>query len=190
MPDRTADVLITTTDGVEGRHVVRYLGPVFGEHVHAQNQGGLRGLADDLRHALDDRSEGFDTDLLEGRVSAVRELHRHAAELKAHAVVATRFEVEVLRGGVVATLAQGTAVQLDVPVIGGWVTKPAGRGDHPIVAELRTGGAATLADLSARLDTEIDWLDAMLTTLEDGGAVVMDPDGLWRPADEDPADER
>lgn len=184
----TADVLITTTDGVEGRRIVRYLGPVFGEHVHPQNQGGLRGLADDVRHVLDDRIDEVDSDLLEGRVHATSELRRHAADLRAHAVVATRYEVEVLRGGVVATLAQGTAVQLDRPVEGGWVTAPIGRGDHPIVEELRTGGAATLAELSSRMDTEIDWLDTTLTTLEESGHVVMGEGGQWHPTDDDDDD--
>lgn len=185
MTELHPDVLITTTDGVAGRRIVRYLGPVFGEHVHPQNQGGLRGLADDVRHALDDRVEEFDGDLLEGRVHATAELRRRAADLQAHAVVATRYEVEVVRGGVVATLAQGTAVQLDRPVPGGWVTAPVGRGDHPIVAALRDGGPATLAELSARLDAEIDWLDATLTTLEGSGQVVMGEGGRWHPTEED-----
>jgi uncharacterized protein YbjQ (UPF0145 family) len=181
MTDHPNDVLITTTDRVEGRSVVRYLGPVFAEHVHAP--GWLRGLADDVRHAFDARSEEFDTDLLESRAAVVRELRRHAEELKAHAVVATRFEVEELRGGVVATLAHGTAVQLDLPAPGGWVVDPPGRGDHPIVEELRRGGHATLAELSARMDADLDWLDITLSSLEEAGAVVMDDEGRWRPAD-------
>lgn len=182
MADHPTEVLITTTDAVEGRRIVRYLGPVFGEHVHAP--GWLRGLADDVRHALDDRTEEFDSELLDGRVLAIRELHRHAGDLKAHAVVGTTVEVEVLKGGTLATLAQGTAVLLDQPVPGGWVVTPTGSGDHPIVAELREGGPDTLAGLSSRLDVEVDWLDATLTSLEHAGAVVMDEQGRWHPATE------
>ncbi|HUG84947.1 MAG TPA: heavy metal-binding domain-containing protein [Euzebya sp.] len=189
MTNPSRDVLITTTDGVAHRSVVRYLGPVFGEHVHAP--GGLRGLADDVRHALDDRSSEYDSELLQGRVAAVRELRKHAGELRAHAVVAVHFDVQALRGGVLATLAQGTAVQLDRPADGGWVITPTGRGDHPIVEELRTGGSATLAELSSRMDTEVDWLDATLTSLEESGLVVMGEGGRWHPADdtEDGADD-
>lgn len=182
MTDSPRDVLITTTDGVQHRRIVRYLGPVFGEHVHAP--GGLRGLADDVRHALDDRTSEYDSDLLQGRVAAVRELRKHAGELRAHAVVAVHFDVQALRGGVVATLAQGTAVQLDRPVDGGWVTTPVGSADHPIVEELRTGGSATLAELSSRMDSEVDWLDATLTTLEEAGLVVMGDGGRWHPAED------
>lgn len=187
MTDRSADVLITTTDGVQGRTIVRYLGPVFGEHV--QSAGWLRGLADDVRHALEDRRDEFDTELLAARAEAVRELRQHAEDLQAHAVVATRFDVEVLKGGIVATLSQGTAVQLDRPVTGGWVTEPTGRGDHPIVAELRAGGVATLAELSSRMDVDIDWLDVTLSSLEEAGSVAMDDQGRWRPVDDQPDDQ-
>lgn len=180
-PETHADVLITTGPTVEGRQVIRYLGPVFGEHV--QSPGWLRGIADDVRHALDDRAEEFDTELLGGRVQAVRELRRHAADLQAHAVIAVDVQVQALRGGVIATLAQGTAVQLDAPVPGGWITEPAGRGDHPIVEALRDGGPATLGDLSARMDVDVDWLDATLVSLEDAGQVRMDAEGRWAPAD-------
>lgn len=180
MTEHTADVLITTTGTVEGRQIIRYLGPVFGEHVHSS--GWLRSLADDVRHALDDRIEEFDGELLDGRASAVRELRRHAGDLRAHAVVGTTFEVEVLKNGVLATMAQGTAVVLDEPVVGGWVSAPPeGAADHPIVAELRAG-PDTLAGLSARMDVEVDWLDTTLTALEDAGAVVMDDRGRWHPA--------
>jgi uncharacterized protein YbjQ (UPF0145 family) len=174
------DVLVTTGDRVEGRAVTRYLGIVFGEHVHSP--GWLRGLADDVRHALDDRVAELDTELLTGRTAALRELRRHAAYLRAHAVVGVHFQVQPLRGGVVATLAQGTAVLLDTPVAAGWVASPAGEADHPIVAALREGGPATLSELSSRLDVEVDWLDAVLVGLEDAGAVEMDADGRWAPA--------
>ncbi|MGI9016137.1 MAG: heavy metal-binding domain-containing protein [Euzebya sp.] len=178
-----ADILVTTADTVEGRMVVRYLGVVFGEHVHSP--GWLRGIADDVRHALDDRVEELDTELLSGRTAALRELRRHAAELKATAVVGADFQVQTLRGGVVATLAQGTAVLLDAPVTGGWITPPISGGDHPIVEELRTHGPSTLADLSTRMDVDIDWLDATLVTLEDAGVVTMDTAGRWVPSDEE-----
>jgi uncharacterized protein YbjQ (UPF0145 family) len=173
------DILVTTADRVEGRTVVRYLGIVFGEHVHSP--GWLRGIADDVRHALDDRVDELDTELLGGRTAALRELRRHAGDLRAHAVIGADFQVQTLRGGVVATLAQGTAVLLDQPVGGGWVEPPTDEGDHPVVAELRTGGPATLAELSARMDVDIDWLDATLVTLEDAGAVEMDAGGRWGP---------
>ena len=176
-----ADVLVTTGDRVEGRTVIRYLGLVFGEHV--QSPGWLRGIADDVRHALDDRTDEIDTDLLSGRTEALREMRRHAVDLKAHAIVGVDFQVQPLRGGVVATLAQGTAVLLDTPVGGGWITAPASGGDHPIVAELRSGGPATLGELSGRMDVDIDWLDATLVTLEDAGAVEMDSEGRWVPSD-------
>ncbi len=184
MNERHADVLVTTTEAVEGRGVIRYLGPVFAEHV--RSSGLLRGLADDVRHALDDRAEEFDSELLDGRVTCVRELRRHAADLQAHAVVGVRFEIEVLRGGIVATMAHGTAVQLDQPVAGGWVVAPTGSADHPIVDELRRGGSATLAELSGRMDVDVDWLDATLTTLEDSGQIVLDGEGRWVPADLQP----
>lgn len=174
------DVLVTTGDRVEGRTVTRYLGLVFGEHVHST--GWLRGLADDVRHALDDRIDELDTGLLNGRTAALREMRRHATELKAHAIIGAAFQVQPLRGGVLATLAQGTAVLLDAPAGGGWIDPPASGRDHPIVAELREGGPATLAELSSRMDVDIDWLDATLVSLEDAGTVVMDEQGRWAPA--------
>lgn len=173
----TGEVLVTTADTVHGRRIVRYLGIVFGEHVHAP--GWLRGIAEDVRHALDDRREEIDTDLLHGRAAALRELRRHARELRANAVIAVHFQVQPMRGGVVATLAHGTAVLLDDATPGGWISAPEDDGPHPVVAALREDGPASLAELSIRMAVDIDWLDATLQTLEDAGQVEMDDDGTW-----------
>lgn len=177
----TADILLTTGPTVEGRTIVRYLGVVLGEHVHSP--GWLRGIADDVRHAFDDRQDEIDTDLLGGRAEALRELHRHAADLRAHAVVGVDVQVQSLRGGVVAMLAQGTAVLLDRPTAGGWVVEPPEADDHPVVAALREHGPATLGALSGTMDVDVDWLDATLASLEDAGLVEMDADGRWAPAE-------
>jgi uncharacterized protein YbjQ (UPF0145 family) len=105
-------MIITTTDGVEGRRVTTYLGVVAGEAIIGVNI--FRDLFSGVRDILGGRAGGYQNALRDAREAALEDLRETAAQLGADAVVGLDMDYEVLgkENGMLMVSANGTAVKL------------------------------------------------------------------------------
>jgi uncharacterized protein YbjQ (UPF0145 family) len=106
-------MLVSTTDGIEGRRIVRYLGLVSGDAVMGTNV--FRDLFAGLRDIVGGRSGAYEKELKRAKELAVEEMVEEARELGADAIVGVDLDYEHLGGGnrsMLMVSANGTAVKL------------------------------------------------------------------------------
>ncbi len=106
-------MIITTTDGVDGRRVTAYLGLVSGDAVMGTNI--FRDMLASVRDIVGGRSGSYEQILREAKDAAVADLQERAAQLGADAVVGVDLDYEVVGGDSKTMLivsANGTAVKL------------------------------------------------------------------------------
>lgn len=105
-------MIITTTQSVEGRRIVAYLGIVSGETIMGANF--LRDLAAAITDFIGGRAGAYESKLREGRRAALEEMMEEARRLGADAVVGVDIDYEVLGadGTMLMVTASGTAVKL------------------------------------------------------------------------------
>ncbi len=103
-------MIVTTTQNIEGKQVVRYLGIVTGEAILGANI--FRDLFAGIRDIVGGRSAAYEKELQRARQIALQELEERATELGANAVVGVDLDYEVLGGGngMLMVSASGTAV--------------------------------------------------------------------------------
>ena len=109
----TAVIIVTTTDGVEGRRVVAYLGIVAGEAVMGTNI--FRDMFAGIRDIVGGRSGSYEKELRKARTLALEEMAEQAQELGADAIVAVDVDYETIGGDQKSMLmvsVNGTAVKL------------------------------------------------------------------------------
>ena len=106
------DMIITTTNSIEGRQIQDYLGVVFGEMISGVNF--IRDFAAGLTNFFGGRSNSYEEELVDARETALRELEERAARLGADAVVGVKMDYEVLGSdhGMLMVTVSGTAVTL------------------------------------------------------------------------------
>jgi uncharacterized protein YbjQ (UPF0145 family) len=105
-------MIITTTDQVEGRRVVDYLGVVTGEAIIGVNV--FRDFFAGIRDIVGGRSGGYQNALKEAREHAMADMQDAAKRLGADAVVGIDLDYEVLgkENGMLMVSINGTAVRL------------------------------------------------------------------------------
>ncbi|WP_029008494.1 heavy metal-binding domain-containing protein [Azospirillum halopraeferens] len=105
-------MLITTTDSVEGRRVVAYLGVVTGEAILGVNV--FRDLFSGIRDIIGGRAGGYQNALRDAREAAFADMAEAARVLGADAIVAVDVDYEVLgkENGMLMVSVNGTAVRL------------------------------------------------------------------------------
>jgi uncharacterized protein YbjQ (UPF0145 family) len=105
-------MLLTTTPGVEGRTVQRYLGIVSGEAIVGAN--AFRDFFARVRDVVGGRSGAYESVLADARKAALEELADEAKKLGGNAVVGVDIDYEVLgqENGMLMVSASGTAVVL------------------------------------------------------------------------------
>ncbi|HEX2937689.1 MAG TPA: heavy metal-binding domain-containing protein [Ruminiclostridium sp.] len=105
-------MIITTTNGIEGKHILEYKGIVFGEVVSGVNF--VKDFAAGLTNFFGGRSGSYEEELVEARESAIKEMSGRASSLGANAVVGAKVDYEVLgQGNMLMVNASGTAVLTD-----------------------------------------------------------------------------
>lgn len=106
-------MIVTTTPSVEGKRIVDYRGIVFGEVISGVNV--LKDFAAGLSNFFGGRSNTYEEELSNARVTALRELEDRAAALGANAVVGVDIDYEVLGSdnGMLMVTASGTAVVVE-----------------------------------------------------------------------------
>lgn len=103
-------MLITTTDSVEGRRVVAYLGVVASDVVMGSN--AIRDFFASVRDWVGGRAGGYEKVLADARAEAIEELAARAAKLGADAVIGVDFDYQSVGGSMLMVAANGTAVKL------------------------------------------------------------------------------
>ena len=106
------NMILTTTQSIEGRTIVEYKGIVFGEVISGVNF--LKDFGASIRNIIGGRSSSYENELLSARTKALRELEDRARAMGADAVVGIDIDYEVLGegGGMLMVTASGTAVRL------------------------------------------------------------------------------
>jgi uncharacterized protein YbjQ (UPF0145 family) len=105
-------MIITTTDQVEGRRIIDYLGVVTGEAIIGVNV--FRDFFAGIRDIVGGRSGGYQNALRDAREHAMADMQDAAKRLGADAVVGIALDYEVLgkENGMLMVSINGTAVRL------------------------------------------------------------------------------
>ena len=104
-------MIVTTTNGIEGRRIAAYRGIVVGEAIMGANV--FRDIFAQITDIVGGRSGAYESKLQDARDTALRELEARAASLGADAVVGVDLDYEVVGDSMLMVSASGTAVVLD-----------------------------------------------------------------------------
>jgi len=106
-------VIVTTTPGIEGRKITRYIGIVTGEAILGANV--FKDLFATVRDIVGGRSATYEAELQKARDIALKEMEGRAQAMGANAVVGVDLDYEVLgqNNGMLMVAASGTAVVVE-----------------------------------------------------------------------------
>lgn len=105
-------MLVTTTDSVEGRQIVEYLGVCSGEAIIGANI--IKDMFASIRDVVGGRSGTYEKILHDAKNTAITEMAEQAGKWGANAIVGVDIDYEVLgkENGMMMVVANGTAVKL------------------------------------------------------------------------------
>ena len=103
-------MIITTTETIKGKKIVRTLGMARGNTIRARHIG--RDILALLHNIVGGEIRDYTKLLAESREQSLDRMVADAQRLGANAVVGVRFATSVLMGGAAELLAYGTAVVL------------------------------------------------------------------------------
>jgi len=106
-------MLVTTTNVVEGKKVVKYLGIVTGEAIMGANM--FKDLFAGIRDIVGGRSATYEQELRKAKDLALEEMQQNAHALGGNAVIAIDLDYETVgaNGSMLMVSASGTAVVLE-----------------------------------------------------------------------------
>jgi uncharacterized protein YbjQ (UPF0145 family) len=110
-PGGKEEMIMLTTDAVEGRRILRHLGIVTGEAVIGGN--AARDLVSGLVAALQKRETSRQTPMKRGKAQALTDMARMAEGLGADAVVGVQMQFQTLANRMLLVNVTGTAVVLE-----------------------------------------------------------------------------
>ncbi|QPM89636.1 heavy metal-binding domain-containing protein [Pseudooceanicola algae] len=103
-------MIVTTTNGVDGRRISDYRGIVVGEAIMGANV--VRDFFASITDVIGGRSGAYESKLQDARNVAMAELEQRAAALGATAVVGVDIDYEVVGDSMLMVSVSGTAVVL------------------------------------------------------------------------------
>jgi uncharacterized protein YbjQ (UPF0145 family) len=103
-------MLVITTETVEGRRVVEYLGVVSGDAIVGVNV--VRDILAKVRDFVGGRAGGYEKALGGAKRAALDDLAEQARELGADAVIGVDLDYEAIGDSMLMVSANGTAVRL------------------------------------------------------------------------------
>lgn len=109
--NRGQRMIVTSTEGVEGRKVVRTIGLVTGSTIRARHVG--RDIVAQLRNLVGGEVKDYTKLMAEAREQALERMVEAAATSGANAVVGMRFSTSLVMTGAAEILAYGTAVVVE-----------------------------------------------------------------------------
>jgi uncharacterized protein YbjQ (UPF0145 family) len=104
-------MLLSTTDTIADKKIVRQLGIVRGNTIRARHIG--RDIMAILRHIVGGEITDYTKMMAESREQALDRMIEHAQSLGANAVVQVRFSTSEIMGGASEIMAYGTAVVVE-----------------------------------------------------------------------------
>jgi uncharacterized protein YbjQ (UPF0145 family) len=105
-------MLLTTTNTVEGKRVVKYLGLVSGEAILGANI--FKDIFAGIRDIVGGRAQAYERELQKAKSIALQEMQLQAQELGGNAVIAIDLDYETVgSGSMLMVSASGTAVVLE-----------------------------------------------------------------------------
>ncbi|GAA4003022.1 heavy metal-binding domain-containing protein [Deinococcus rubellus] len=107
----TSELIVTTTNDLEGFRVVRHIGVVRGLTVRSRSVLGNLGAS--LQTILGGNITIYSELAEKARGEAYDLMAQHARELGANAVLAMRYDANEITDGVTEVLAYGTAVTVE-----------------------------------------------------------------------------
>ena len=104
-------MIVTTSETIAGRRIVKTLGVVRGNTIRARHLG--RDILAGLRNLVGGEISEYTKLMAESREQALDRMRDEAGRLGADAVVAVRFTTSFLSAGAAELLSYGTAVVLE-----------------------------------------------------------------------------
>ncbi len=104
-------MLLSTTDTIEGKKIVRHLGLVRGNTIRARHIG--RDIMAGLRNVVGGEISDYTKMMAESREQAIDRMIEDAQKLGANAIVHMSFSTQMVMGGASEILAYGTAVVVE-----------------------------------------------------------------------------
>ncbi|MEL6265344.1 MAG: heavy metal-binding domain-containing protein [Pseudomonadota bacterium] len=104
-------MIVTTTQGVEGRRITDYRGIVVGEAIMGANV--VRDFFASITDVVGGRASAYEAKLEDARSTAIGELEERARALGANAVVGVDLDYEVVGDSMLMVSVSGTAVVLE-----------------------------------------------------------------------------
>jgi len=104
-------MLLSTTDTIVGKKIVKHLGLVRGNTIRARHIG--RDIMALLRHIVGGEITDYTKMMAESREQALDRMIANAQELGANAIVQVRFSTSEIMGGASEIMAYGTAVLVE-----------------------------------------------------------------------------
>jgi len=107
------DILVVTTNTLEGRRVIKYLGIVTGEAILGANL--FKDLFAGIRDIVGGRSQAYEQELQKAKDIALNEMAAEAKQLGANAIIAVDLDYETVgsNGSMLMVSASGTAVVVE-----------------------------------------------------------------------------
>ena len=104
-------MLITTSDELGDKRILRTLGLACGSTVRARNVGS--DILSGLRGVIGGEVKGYTRLLAESREQAIQRMVEQAEQMGANAIVSMRFATSLVMNGAAELLAYGTAVEVE-----------------------------------------------------------------------------
>jgi uncharacterized protein YbjQ (UPF0145 family) len=104
-------MLLSTTDTISGKTIVRHIGLVRGNTIRARHIGA--DIMAGLKNAIGGEISEYTKLLAEAREQALDRMTEHAKSLGANAVVGLRFSTSEITTGAAEILVYGTAVVVE-----------------------------------------------------------------------------
>jgi uncharacterized protein YbjQ (UPF0145 family) len=110
--NRGPAMIMTTTDGVEGRRIAEYRGLVSGQAILGANF--IKDFFAGIRDVVGGRSGSYEKVLRDAREAALEDMAEEAKKLGADAIVGIDLDYETIgdKGSMLMVSANGTAVKL------------------------------------------------------------------------------
>jgi uncharacterized protein YbjQ (UPF0145 family) len=103
-------MMITTTDGLDGRPITGYLGIVSGDAIVGANM--FRDFFASIRDIVGGRAGGYEKALRGAKEAAIEDMIEEAKALDADAIVGVDLDYETVGESMLMVSANGTAVRL------------------------------------------------------------------------------
>lgn len=107
----TGNLILTTSEDIAHKRVVKTLGPVKGNTIRARHLG--RDIAATFRNIVGGEINDYTKLIAESREQAIDRMVEEACALGANAILAIRFSTSELMQGAAELLAYGTAVIIE-----------------------------------------------------------------------------